>query len=42
VRCSEPATIAAAELPQLNTSSPGDWLRRVKTLAAEKKPATRR
>lgn len=34
--------IAAAELPQLRTSSPGDWLKRVKTLAAEKGPETRR
>ncbi len=33
--------IAAAESPQLKTSSPGDWLKRVKTLAAEKKPVAR-
>jgi hexosaminidase len=34
--------IAAAELPQLKTSSHSDWLKRVKILAAEKRPDTRR
>jgi len=33
--------IAAAEMPQLNSTSPAEWRKRVKALAAEKQPPAR-